>query len=157
MIQCNNHISSAHGPNGYVFFFTTLWWKLLRRKLWSLYVLPLCICYLFRKLFVEEFWKLKWVDRSDRLKDGILFATSRNQVRCTFVNCWHLKNNFTAPWLSNLVGCSYFLSKNSVKILWDKKRIDFFFKFTFCKESSLHVSLWTQLSWHNRGCFCLNP
>ena len=59
----------------------------------------------------------------------------------TFVNCGHLKKNFTAPWLKNLVEYSYLLPKHSVKILREKKWA-FSFYFTFCKRGILHVSLW---------------
>ena len=59
----------------------------------------------------------------------------------TFVNCGHLKKNFTAPWLKNLVEYSYLLPKYSVKILGGKKWA-FSFYFTFCKMGILHVSLW---------------
>ena len=59
----------------------------------------------------------------------------------TFVNCGHLKNFVTAPWLKNLVEYSYLLPKYNVKILRQKKWA-FSFYFTFCKRGILHVSLW---------------
>ena len=56
------------------------------------------------------------------------------QDQATFVNCGHLKKNFTAPWLKNLVEYSYLLPKYSVKILREKKWA-FSFYFTFCKRA----------------------
>ena len=49
---------------------------------------------------------------------------------CTFVNCGHLKNFFTAPWLKNWVEYSYLLPKYSVKISREKK-MGVFFLFHF--------------------------
>ena len=62
-------------------------------------------------------------------------------ITATFVNCGHLKKNFTAPWLKNLVEYSYLLPKHSVKISWEKKWA-FSFYITFCERGILHVSLW---------------
>ena len=62
-------------------------------------------------------------------------------ISLIFVNCGHLKNFFTAPWLKNLVKYSYLHPKYSVKISREKKWA-FSFYFTFCKRGILHVSLW---------------
>ena len=56
--------------------------------------------------------------------------TGNFKILATFVNCGHLKNFFTAPWLKNLVEYSYLLPKYSVKISREKK-MDVFFLFHF--------------------------
>ena len=75
------------------------------------------------------------------------YCTCTNIIfKATFVNCGHLKNFFTAPWLKNLE-YSYLLPKYSVKISREKKWA-FSFYFTFCKRGILHVSLWRVAFFH---------
>ena len=71
---------------------------------------------------------------AQKLKDKNTLNTIAEIYECvTFVNCGHLKKNFTAPWLKNLVEYSYLLPKYNVKISREKKWA-FSFYFTFCKR-----------------------
>ena len=106
-------------------------WKVIRQPHFLYFVILKYLAYVnIRKIneaFVTFWSTLILICRTSRIN--------------TFVNCGHLKKNFTAPWLTNLVEYSYLLPKYCVKILWEKKWA-FSFYFTFCKRGILHVSLW---------------
>ena len=83
------------------------------------YPLSLCVSHLC--VFNDNIWY--------EIKGQPLFGLFKGS-QLTFVNCGHLKNFFTAPWLKNLVEYSYLLPKYSVKISREKKWA-FSFYFTF--------------------------